>query len=228
MNKNILVFGGLVVLAAVGIYFAFFQEKPSGSQPAGTTDQPAGAQNQNQSLGQNDDVTDPSGNYTINELLGMNRPMKCKWRESLTQGGEVTNIIYLNGKKFYQDVTMGDMGHAYTVSDGEYIYAWSDFGNMASKMKISELETAAKPEQTETSATMDQKRDFTCENWKADNSVFNPPQGKEFQDVTGEINEAVDDLQQNSEQYQQQACDMCKNAPTAELRDQCLENMQCE
>lgn len=194
----------------------------------------ANNQNQNQEQDQTDnqanEVVNPSGTYSINELLSMNRPMKCSWKESITQGGEVTNIIYINGKKFYQDVTMGDVGHAYTVSDGEYIYIWNNFNNAASKIKIEAIPTTTglEPAETQDSAGLDQSRDFECEKWTVDNSVFNPPSDKNFIDVTEEMGQAVEELQENAEEYQQQACDMCRQAPAQELIDECLRNMQCD
>jgi hypothetical protein len=81
------------------------------------------------------DIVNPSGEYTINELLTMNKPLKCTWKDSAAGDKDVSNIIYINGKKFYQDVTMGDIGHSFTVSDGDYLYIWNDFNDMASKIK---------------------------------------------------------------------------------------------
>jgi len=231
MNKTLLI-GGLVIVAGAGTYFIFSGAK---NQPASSL-LPQGARqeqnrDQNQSNGQDQSQTavNPSGEYTINELLTMSRPMKCTWKQSLNEGAEVTNIIYVNGKKFYQDVTMGDVGHAYTISDGDYLYIWNDFTGVASKMKYSEMEAASQPGEGKPSAAdINQKHDFLCEKWAADNSKFIPPSDKQFNDVTEEMNEAMGDLQQNSEKYEQQACDMCRKAPSPELVDQCLKSMQCE
>jgi len=178
---------------------------------------------------QADETITPSGEYTINELLSMNKPLKCKWLESITNGGEVTNIIYLDNKKFYQDVTMGDIGHAYTISDGEYMYIWNDFTNKASKINIKEAEKKSAAEKTpaENTADLEQRRDFACESWVADSAVFNPPADKNFDDITDEMTQALGDLQDNSDTYKQQACDMCLKAPTQELVDQCLANAEC-
>lgn len=216
MNKILLPIGVLAIaVVAVGIYFA-----TSGGK---TTNE---GQNQGQINSQVTKAVNPSGEYSINELLAMNKPMKCTWKEGVTNGA-VTNIVYINGKKFYQDVTMDDRGHSYAISDGKYLYIWNDFTEIASKMKLSEMETGAKSGQTQNSAKMDQERDFVCENWIADNAIFNPPQDKNFKDVTEEMGQAMEELQENSEEYKQQACDMCRQAPTQELIDECLKNAQC-
>jgi outer membrane lipoprotein-sorting protein len=198
---------------------------PSASEQNGQTEDLAGSQLANEEI-------NPSGTYTINELLAMNRPMKCSWIESITAGDDVTNIIYINGKKFYQDVTMGDIGHAYTVSDGEYLYIWNDFTDVASKMKFSEMEKQAQNNNqtpgASTTAGLGQHRDFVCDNWLVDNSVFNPPADKDFKDITEEMGEALNDIQENSAEYLKQACDLCKQAPTQELRDSCMGEMQCD
>ncbi len=187
-------------------------------------------QNQGQADNQANEPVNPSGSYSINELLTMNRPMKCSWSESATAGSEVTNIIYINGKKFYQDVTMGDIGHAYTISDGEYFYLWNDFTDTASKMKYSEIKTSSEPGQApaQGSAGRAEKRDFVCENWSVDNAIFNPPADKNFKDVSAEMQQVTEDLTENSDKYKQQACDSCQKAPSQELRDTCLKNMQCD
>jgi hypothetical protein len=204
---------GIVVVAGA-IVAGVLLKKPS-DQPINT--------NQEQTTNQTDETVNPSGSYSINELFTMNRPLKCTWVESATGDKDVTNILYISGKKFYQDVTMGDIGHAYTISDGEYLYIWNDFNDTASKMKITETETGIKQEQG-TTAT-DQKKDFVCEKWSVDASVFNPPQDKNFQDVTEEMNQAMQSV--DLEKTKQQVCDLCEGAPTQELKDQCLANSQC-
>lgn len=126
---------------------------------------------------------------------------------------------------------MGDVGHAYTISDGNYLYLWNDFTAAASKMKISEVATDQKPNQAETAGTagLDQKRDFLCENWSVDNSLFNPPADKNFKEVTEEINQAVQELNGGeAKKINQQICDMCQKAPTQELRDKCLGEIKCD
>ena len=214
-------FFGLAVLLLVSAVLITGCGKKDNNQPA------SDKQNQEQANNQADDTLNPSGEYTINELLTMNKPLKCSWKESATGDGDVTNIMYLNGKKFYQDVTMGDIGHAYTISDGEYLYIWNDFTNVASKMKITDTKTNSEQAKTQGSAGLEQKRDFVCEKWSADNSIFTPPQGKDFKDVTDEMNQVVNELQQNSGKANQQMCDLCQSAPTPEVKEQCLTNAKC-
>jgi hypothetical protein len=186
-------------------------------------------QNQKQGNNQNNEIANPNGSYSINELFSMNKSMKCTWKESATNGSEVSNVLYISGKKFYQDVTMGDVGHAYTISDGEYLYIWNDFTGVASKMKITETPANAGSGQNNSnnSAGLEQKRNFICESWNADDSLFNPPADKNFKDVTVEINQAVDGLKENSTDYKQKACDLCRQAPAGEVRENCLASAGC-
>jgi hypothetical protein len=188
-------------------------------------------QNQAQVSNQSNETVNPSGQYSINELLTMNKPLKCTWKESATGDSDVTNIMYIDGKKFYQDVTMNDLGHSFTISDGDWLYIWNDFNDMASKMKYTEVQTNLKPGQEKAPANtaMEQKKDFLCENWTVDNSVFNPPQGKNFKDVTGELNQALQESgQEGLEKAKQQMCELCQKAPDQETKDKCLENAQCD
>ena len=186
-------------------------------------------QNQAQVENKTTETVNPSGSYTINELFTMNRPMKCAWKES-TAEGDVTNIIYINGKKFYQDVTMSDVGHSFAISNGEYLYIWNDFTSAASKMKFDDIKatTESEPEKPQDSAGLDQKRDFICEKWTVNEAIFTPPQDKNFKDVSEEMNQAVQELNNGGlEKTKQQVCDLCQGAPTPELKDQCLTNAQC-
>jgi hypothetical protein len=178
------------------------------------------------------DTVTPNGAYTINELLVMNRPMKCTWKDKAAGDSDVTNIIYINGKKFYQDVAMGDIGHSFTISDGDNLYIWNDFNDMASKMKYTDMKISPQPgkEKIQGNTDAEQKKDFVCEEWNVDGSVFNPPQDKNFKDVTDEMSEAFQKMGENGdlENSKQQICDMCKNAPDQTIIDECLKNAGCE
>ncbi len=213
---------GLGILVLAGAVLAGVFWKKSDNQPANIN------QEQSQVNNQANETINPSGSYSINELFAMNKPMKCAWKESAAGDKDVTNIIYIDGKKFYQDVTMSDIGHAFTINNGEYLYIWNDFNDMASKIKNTgaETETGIKP--TQGTAEQDQKKDFICENWTADNSVFIPPQDKTFKDVTAEMQQAVQGINEGGlEKAKQQICDSCQNAPTQELKDACLKNAEC-
>ena len=219
-----------VLLLATAILISGCGNKPavqSGAQNNAVTNQ---SQNQNQGGNQAAEQINPSGSYSINELFTMNKPMKCTWKESLNQGAEVTNILYLKGKKFYQDVTMGDLGHAYTLSDGEYFYMWNDFNTVATKFKNTEIKatTEAGAEKTNDSAGLEQKRDFLCENWSADDSLFIPPQDKNFKDMTEEMTQATQQMKETGvENAKKQMCDLCQKAPDQKTKDDCLKNAGC-
>jgi hypothetical protein len=199
--------------------------KKTANQPAAVNNQIDNQQNANQD--QANGTVSPSGQYSINELFAMNKPIKCTWKESATGKSDVTNIIYLNDKKFYQDVTMGDIGHSFTIFDKEYLYIWNDFNDVASKMKETNATTGNQPNKN--SAGMEQKKDFICENWVADNSFFIPPQNKNFKDVTEEMTQAVQEMNgEGAKNTTQMICDACKNAPTPELKAKCLGDTKCD
>ncbi len=222
--------GLAVLLLATAILISGCGNKPvvqTGVQNNAVTNQ---NQNQNQGGNQATELINPSGSYSINELFTMNKSLKCTWKQSLEQGAEVTNTLYLNGKKFYQDVTMGNLGHAYTISDGEYIYTWNDFTAVASKFKITEPKTNVEAGQAKTndSAGVEQKRDFVCENWSVDDSLLTPPKDKNFQDQT----EAMTPASQQSkdpglQDAKQRMCDLCQSAPDQKTKDDCLKNAGC-
>jgi len=182
-------------------------------------------QSVNQAANQTVDTVDPSGEYSINELMTMNKPLKCTWKESATGDSDVTNIVYINKSKFYQDVTMGDIGHSFMIYDGDYLYIWNDFNDTASKMQNTGATTNLNSS-GQNSTGQEQKRDFICEKWTVNTAVFVPPSDKDFKDVTDEMNDAFQDT--NLDELTQQACDSCRNAPTQELIDNCLEGLECD
>jgi len=227
MRKKNLGLAVLLLIAAVLISGCL---KKSGDKSAGENNEKNNQnqeQNQGQVNSQANEIVNANGSYSINELFNMKRPMKCTWKESAAGDSDVTNIMYINGKKFYQDVTMGDIGHSYSIFDGVYLYIWSDFNNVATKMKNTDATTANNSGQGNTG--MDQKKDFVCENWAAENSIFNPPKDRTFKDATEEINEAFEGLNEDRlDNMNQQICDMCKDAPTQELKDKCLGETKCD
>lgn len=217
-------------MLAVAILLSGCGNKPAAQ--TGTQNKAVTGQNQNQNQGSNQAASQlsPSGSYTINELFTMNKPLKCTWKQSLEQGAEVTNVLYISGKKFYQDVTMGDIGHAYTISDGEYLYTRNDFSGTASKFKITETKATGETGQAKTndSAMLEQKRDFICENWTADSSLFIPPQDKNFQDLTEEMIQPTQQQKQSGlEDAKKRMCDLCQSVTVQKTRDECLKNAGC-
>jgi hypothetical protein len=206
--------------------------KPIDNQQNVTQNQEQGAnQDQNQAEPQASEAVNPSGSYSINELFAMNRPMKCTWKESATGDKDVSNIMYIHNKNFYQDVTMGDVGHSFMIYNGDYLYIWNSFNDMASKMKNTQSQTGldqgqAKPKDD---AGLDQKKDFVCEDWTADDSIFIPPADKNFKDVTEEMNQAVQEMKNGGlDNSKKQICDSCNQAPTQELKDKCRSNAKCD
>lgn len=176
------------------------------------------------------DLSDVSGSYSINQLMTMNKPMKCTWKDA-TADSEVTNVLYIQGKKFRQDVTMGDLGKAFTVSDGEYVYIWNDFTGAATKFKIDEISNDKSDQQAanDNSAGLEQPRNFSCAAWTVDNSVFSIPTDKTFKDATEDLKQAVEQSSiTDVDKAKQQLCDLCNSAPEGEARQQCLTNAQCK
>jgi len=121
---------------------------------------------------------------------------------------------------------MGDIGHSYMIYDEEYLYVWNSFNETASKMKETKATTGTEPKKD--SAGLDQKKDFVCENWTADNSMFIPPKDRDFKDVTEEMNQAFQEMEAGGlDKAKQQMCDLCQKAPTKEIRDKCLADSEC-
>ncbi|HPI67565.1 MAG TPA: hypothetical protein PKZ16_03460, partial [bacterium] len=164
-----------------------------------------------------------------NQLLMMKKPLKCTWNEEETGAGKVSNVMYINGEKFYQDVTVGEMGHSYALNDGEYIYTWNDFNSQATKVSIKLAEkssTVMTNRENSDGYGLEQRRTFTCEEWSVDNNIFVLPLDKDFKDMNEQVEQTVNKMEQEADAYKQ-VCDMCTRASTKQLRDDCAKKFGC-
>lgn len=124
---------------------------------------------------------------SLKELVTLNIPQKCTWTFE-EEGNKTTGKILVKGKKFNQvsKITGPDGEMEFnSVSDGEYIYSWSNdpkTGGMAFKMKIEETETDTDAEGN-IKMDWDGQYDFDCNPTILSDKDFTPPQGIEFIDM---------------------------------------------
>lgn len=126
-----------------------------------------------------------SGN--VFDLAGRGGDRVCTWEvEADNYTGEGT--IYTSDGKFSSTVSGSASGVAYTahmISDGTYVYSWTDMVPFGSKISVAEAQTTAANARAEVEAqggtpdvaTGDVLADFEydCDSWDADASVFVVP-----------------------------------------------------
>lgn len=140
--------------------------------------------------------------FSLKDLLSQGIAQKCTWSET-TEDGTMTGEILISGKKFKQTSKIPNpMGETQynMISDGEWFYTWSNdstTGNMAIKMKMSEVEkdtdidttVDAPVTQGSTSVDLDKEVDYKCQPATLSDQDLALPSGIEFIDVNDFINQ---------------------------------------
>jgi len=138
--------------------------------------------------------------------------------ESTDANGSNKGSSYISGQKVRTDFSGTDPdGKAYNgsmISDGTYMYSWSTATPQGMKIKITEetnqaVEDVKQDAQENPNQYIDpnDKVDYKCQGWRADQGMFTPPSDIEFVDYS----QLMEQTQQNT---QDQTGDL-KNAQCA-------------
>lgn len=140
--------------------------------------------NQNQSQ----TTKEENKKMSLKDLVNLGIAQKCTWSFE-EEGNKMTGQILIKGKKFNQvSKITGLQGliEFNSVSDGEYVYSWSDdpaTGGMAFKMKIEDSQMEAEIESNPGQMNWDNQYDYSCNPTILSDSDFNRPQGMDFMDL---------------------------------------------
>ncbi len=130
-----------------------------------------------------------SGRDTLASLMAQNETLECAFRFT-------DQDMYSEGTGFFSDGRMriDAMGHTigtqqyvtHLIIDGETMYSWgeTDHGSFAVILPADQTSTGAGDEQLST----DMNVDYECRSWAPDNSVFAPPAGLDFTDISAMMN----------------------------------------
>jgi hypothetical protein len=161
---------------------------------------------------------------TIKDLLAKNLTQKCTIVYPENKG---TGTIYFAGKKFNGEFTMNIENQkmtSYTISDGTYMYIWTNNSPTGMKMKISEQEVKTPTGTTTQKTNLEDQVKFTCTGWTLNQTKFTPPANIKFESLdnlfptamptkTGEKKAGESICDQISDQEAKTAClDAIKNA----------------
>jgi hypothetical protein len=123
---------------------------------------------------------------SLKDLVNLGVAQKCTWSFE-EEGNQMTGQILVKGKKFNQVAKInGPQGlmEFNSISDGEYVYSWSDdpaAGGMAFKIKLEESEEQTADNQGQ--MDWNNQYDFDCSPTVLSDKDFTPPQGMEFMDM---------------------------------------------
>lgn len=127
---------------------------------------------------------------SLAELLKRGGDWKCTWSVDM-EGNTSSGTIYVSGDKFASVVTtntgMGEMT-VQGISDGEYMYTWGSAMPGGVKMKLDETQQA-EPEvpgavDVDGANQLGDEYSYECDPWNADASMFVPPAGITFSDLS--------------------------------------------
>ncbi len=178
---------------------------------------------------------------SLKELMNLGKSLKCHWELSDQEEGSIgKGTIYLSGKKFRQEITIGTVGENlaggkfFSISDGEWVYNWNSIEKQGVKVQLSEMEKMAKQNQNQEQNQMNQpnqqlnleeKFQYQCEDWNVDENLFIPDQEIQFMDM-GEMTWQAQQMQKNLQQGGSglgNVCNVCQQLPSQQ-KEECLKS----
>ena len=143
--------------------------------------------------------------FSLKDLLSQGVAQKCTWSETTTDG-TITGEILVSGKKFKQTSKIANPNgetQYNMVSDGDWFYTWSNdstTGNMAIKMKMSEVEKESEitpsaddddavSNEKANSVDLDKQVDYQCQPATFSDQDLALPAGIEFIDINDFVNQ---------------------------------------
>ncbi len=153
------------------------------------------------------------------------------------ENSESSGTVYVGNGKMRGDFKSVTQNPAMTIeshmiSDGEFIYTWSDAMPQGVKIAVSNAETAG-AKQSGQQDMYNAQVNYDCDSWRVDEKKFELPSGVEFMDLgammqgmnAGASANAPTNGAMNPPSKSQQ-CAMCDGAPEPQ-RSQCRQALQC-
>jgi hypothetical protein len=141
-----------------------------------------------------------SENSSLMELMSGDKQLKCTYMLKDTNLTS-SSTVYIDDKKLRTDAeTTMDNGTkimSHMVSDGEWIYSWTDATAQGMKFNVdtikNQLDENGEVNIPNNSAFKDlqSKVDYDCSDWQPDNTLFTVPTTVQFTDYTQMMNNVM-------------------------------------
>jgi len=165
---------------------------------------------------------------SIKDILGMGKSQKCTWTGEDGESG----VIYTDGKKSRVEVSgaLVEKGQKMiSLNDGEWTYTWIDGADtQGTKIKLADLEEMNDQfggdfieDDEDSEIDEDMPGDYSCENWRARGSMFDPPSDVEFMDMNSQL-EGLGDMMDSMKDVDAES--VCGFVPESERQD-CLDDL---
>ena len=215
----------VLLIVGVGAFMMMQKPQPQITKQSANTNTP-----QTANSGQETATTQLT---TLKNLMTTGGTQKCTYIDSATGS---SGSMYIEGGKMRGDFMSsvnGSQTGSHMISDGQYVYVWTDTNDSGFKMSVSAMEEGKS--QTNSTAQqyvdMNKKIEYSCAAWSADASMFTVPADKKFQDMSVMMQNAGkmmkdDQSSESGAPTNQDACAACDSAP-AEAQAQCRAALKC-
>jgi hypothetical protein len=180
-------------------------------------------------------------NGSVDDLIKAGKNVKCVL-QATENADLISGTIYVSGSKARSDFEQKGLGDKnYTghfISDGTWMYTWNEaYKDQAVKFKIEDLQKEQFKSQADKQGAGDyeNKMDYKCYAWQADQSMFIPPTDIKFMDFSSlmqQLQQQTQGLNQNlpgmNNVGQQSLCGQCDQAPNEQAKTQCKQSLGCQ
>ncbi len=133
-----------------------------------------------------------TGRYALKEILVSDVAQEC----SFSDPNGVSGTVYVATGSMRGDFTSTVNGKAMTshiITEDTTSFVWTDGMNQGVKTTISDIAPSGS-NNSPSSVSMDQKYDYTCASWTADDSKFSLPSEIKFSDIANSKRDAASGL----------------------------------
>lgn len=208
--------------------FLFNPFKKSSTQPAENRE----SQNAKIMDKQVDEVSDEDNGILQGnalDLLKLGKTLKCTY-STQDENTTTTGVSYISNNKMRGDFEIitenNEKINSHMVSDGEWMYSWTDTMDQGIKMKLEEVsaEDTTTPETNEDKSdtgldALKNNVDYNCSKWVEDTTQFEIPTDVEFVDYS----QMLKDLTGGDNSM----CAACNYAQNEVDKAECLARLNC-
>lgn len=217
MNTKILaILGVIIVLLLLGGGFFYLNSSSKKQAPVSQTMTPTSV------------PSTSSTQTSIKSLLSSATPKQCNFSDKT--GTSTTNgTVYIAGGKAsgnFNVQTSGGPIASHMVSDGTYVYIWTDTMKQGFKMSLDQANSTVTNAQNTQSPSIDKTFKFTCKDWIADSSKFILPQDVTFSTVSAPTVSGAPTSGGSTPNSAR--CNICNRLPGEAQRQACLTQLHCK
>jgi len=165
-------------------------------------------------------------------MLQSGQTVKCTYNLTTDKATQEGTVYTANGQT-RMDITMAFSAEgretttaSHIITTGQYQYLWGDASPKGTKIKMTPEDVEKMKNQAQDQSDVanrsqgidwNQKMDFSCQPWQADQSVFQPPSTVQFEEID------VGEMAKQAEEARQKICDLCDQL-SGPAKEQCQQS----